>query len=247
MEILKVAAIGLFVGVLGTGLGGLLIALFRSQLQNEASFSTILGFSAGIMLSISIYSLLPEAFDTAPPVWGLAGLILGSLLIGLADRLIPHKHVAGANCQNARFYRASILVGIGIAIHNLPEGMAIGASFTSSQNFGLTIAILMALQNLPEGMAMACPLSKTDLCGRRIVFLTMLAGLPMGIGALLGVYIGQASPLALATSLGFAAGAMLFITFDELIPDAQRMQKGYSGTIGAVVGVILGIILGQFH
>ncbi len=247
MELLRITAIGMFVGVFGTGMGGLLIALFRSYLQKERSFSAVLGFSAGIMLSISIYSLLPEAFATASSIWGLLGLVLGAVLIGIADLLIPHEHLCSTDGENARFVRASIMVGFGIAIHNLPEGMAIGASFTSSQGFGFTIALLMALQNLPEGMAMACPLSKTNFCGRRIVFSTMLAGLPMGIGALFGVLIGQASPIALAISLGFAAGAMLFITFDELIPDAQRMQKGHSGTIGAVVGVILGIILGQFH
>lgn len=247
MELLKITAIGMFVGVFGTGMGGLLIALFRSFLQRETSFSAVLGFSAGIMLSISIYSLLPEAFETAPPLWGLLGLVLGAVLIGTADLLVPHMHAFSADGENARFVRASLMVGFGIAIHNLPEGMAIGASFTSSQSFGFTVALLMALQNLPEGMAMACPLSKTDVCRRRIVFSTMLAGLPMGIGALLGVLIGKASPVALAIALGFAAGAMLFITFDELIPDAQRMQKGHSGTIGAVVGVILGVILGQIH
>ncbi len=235
------AAIGLLSGLIGTGLGGFALRIFGRP--SDMVFSVILGFSGGIMLSMVAFDLMPQAFDLAGVEWGIAGLVGGALLIGAIDLFAPHVHFMSNDKESSRFVRASLLIGVGIAIHNLPEGMAIGAGYLSSQRFGLGLALLMMLHNMPEGMAMSAPMCRVSSCTWRVVGWATVAGLPEGIGALAGMALGGVSPIVLALCLGFAAGAMLFITCDELIPDAQEFRVGHTGTWGIVAGVVTGIVL----
>jgi ZIP family zinc transporter len=128
-------------------------------------------------------------------------------------------------------------------MHNLPEGIAIGASYVASPALGFTLALTIALHNIPEGIAMACPLCAGGMRLRWILLYTAMAGLPMGLGAFIGASLGFISPLFLSLALGFAAGAMLYIIFGELIPGAQNSGNGHAGTFGAVFGTVAGILL----
>jgi ZIP family zinc transporter len=101
----------------------------------------------------------------------------------------------------------------------------------------------MAIQNFPEGMAVATTLSLANLKKQNVIIITLLSGIPMGIGSFIGAYLGSVSSLLLSISLGFAAGAMLYITFDELVPDAHEKAEGHSAILGILTGVFLGIIL----
>ncbi|MGE5543202.1 MAG: ZIP family metal transporter [Bacillota bacterium] len=234
-------ATGLFAGVVGTTAGGLVLLLFRRP--SDMVFSLILGFSGGIMLSVTAFDLMPEAFGLAGVGWGIAGLVLGAILIGLVDLFTPHIHFLSTDRESSRFARASLFIGLGIAMHNLPEGIAIGAGLSSSARFGVGLTILMTLHNMPEGMAMCAPMCRAAGCSWRMVGMAAAAGVPTGVGALIGVVLGATSPVVLALSLGFAAGAMLFVTCDELIPDAQELGVGHTGTYGIVAGVVAGIAL----
>ncbi|MGE5527831.1 MAG: ZIP family metal transporter [Patescibacteria group bacterium] len=238
-QLLYITVIGTLAGVLGTGAGGLAVAMLPKP--GKTVLSAVLGLSAGIMLAVVAFDLMPESFEVAGIGWGLLGLALGAGLLALTDLLAPHVHFLSTDEESRHFLRTGLVVGVGIALHNLPEGLAIGAGFGSSARFGLGVALLMAIQNAPEGMAMACPLCLTDVPPWRIAGWTFLAGLPMGLGAALGGLLGRVSPVLLAVSLGFAGGAMLFVTCDELIPDAQELRRGHSGTFGIVAGVILGV------
>ncbi|NLG84216.1 MAG: ZIP family metal transporter [Firmicutes bacterium] len=242
--LILITLLGSLAGVLGTGLGGLAVALFPRLSQN--TLSGFLGFAGGVMLAVVAFDLLPEAFAIAPLGWGLMGLVAGTLLLAVSDLLLPHMHFLSTDEESQRFLRTGLLIGIGVALHNLPEGLAIGAGFGSSRAFGLSMAFLIALQNVPEGMAMACPLCLTKIGKRQIILWTFLAGFPMGLGAFLGGLLGRVSPVLLALALGFAAGSMLFITCDELIPDAHELRYGHSGTFGIVIGVILGVTVSSF-
>ncbi|NPV71001.1 MAG: ZIP family metal transporter [Firmicutes bacterium] len=235
------AIIGLLSGLVGTGAGGLALRFFGRP--SDRVFSIILGFSGGIMLSMVAFDLMPQAFRLASVGWGIAGLVGGALLIGLIDLLTPHVHFMSDDTESSRFVRASLLIGIGIAIHNLPEGLAIGAGYLASERFGIGLAIMMMLHNAPEGMAMSAPMCRVDGCTWKVVGWAAAAGLPEGVGALIGLALGGVSPIVLALALGFAAGAMLFITCDELIPDAQEFRVGHTGTWGIVAGVVTGIVL----
>jgi ZIP family zinc transporter len=215
--------------------------LFRKP--SDRVFSSILGFSGGIMLAITAFDLMPESFELAGIGWGIAGLVMGAIVVGFIDLVTPHIHFLSTDKESSKFVRASLLVGLGIAMHNLPEGVAIGAGLISSNRFGAGLGVLMGLHNVPEGLAMSAPLLRVRSSAWRVVAMTTAAGLPTGIGALAGALLGGHSRVALALSLGFAAGAMLFVTCDELIPDAQELRVGHTGTYGIVTGVVVGIVL----
>ncbi|HED24776.1 MAG TPA: ZIP family metal transporter [Firmicutes bacterium] len=240
-EILRITLIGLAAGVVGTG-SGTIIALFVKN-PGKAMLGFILGFAGGIMLAIVLNDLLPEAVDAGNFVTAFSGLLVGAVFILLLDLKMPHFHFFETTEELTRFIRTGTILGLGIAMHNLPEGIAIGASYVASPALGFTLALTIALHNIPEGIAMACPLCVGGMRVRWILLYTAMAGLPMGLGALIGSSLGAVSPLFLSLSLGFAAGAMLYIIFGELIPGAQDSGRGHAGTFGAVFGTIAGILL----
>lgn len=240
-ELWRVTLVGLLTGVIGTGLGGYIIAVIGRP--EKRVLSSILGFSGGIMLAIIFVDLVPEGMEIGGVTSTFLGLLLGVALLALLDFFLPHTHFSGEQDQTAHYVRMSVIMGLGIAMHNLPEGMAIGAGYAVSDLTGWRLMITMLIQNIPEGMAMAGPMAAAGVGCFKCVSITAIAGIPMGAGAWLGAVIGNVSPVSLAVSLGFAAGAMLYIVFDELIPEAQAQAEGHSGTFGAVLGVIVGIAL----
>ncbi len=238
---LYVTLIGLISGMLGTVGGGLIVLVIREI--KETLLSVVLGISAGIMTVVIFFDLIPEAQKMGSTWTSLAGLLMGVFLIGLLDMLFPHHHFVSTEDGRGRYLKAGLLLAIGIALHNVPEGLAIGAGYSSTISMGLGLAIIMAVQNFPEGMAVATTLALAGMKDKNIVLITLFAGLPMGVGSFIGAYLGSISRLTLSLSLGFAAGAMLYITFDELIPDAHEKANGHSAILGIISGVILGLIL----
>jgi zinc transporter, ZIP family len=240
-NILLITLIGLAAGVIGTG-SGAVIALFVKN-PGKAALGFILGFAGGIMLAIVLIDLLPESVEAGNFVTAFAGLLIGSVFILYLDLKIPHFHFFETTEELSRFIRTGTILGLGIAMHNLPEGIAIGASYVASPALGFTLALTIAIHNIPEGIAMACPLCVGGMRLRWILLYTAMAGLPMGLGAFIGSSLGAISPVVLSLSLGFAGGAMLYIIFGELIPGAQNSGGGHTGTFGAVFGTIAGILL----
>ncbi len=241
--VLKVTAIGLIAGAAGTGGGGF-VSYCLLRKPGASLLSAVLGFSAGVMLAVVFMDLLPESIRIANYWYAVAGLLAGIGMLLLLDMIFPHYHHCSEEEGRFRFRRVGVLLGIGIALHNIPEGLAIGAGYASSASLGAGITLVMTIQNIPEGMAMATAMCIGGLSGRRVVLLATLAGVPMGIGALLGAVVGSLSPYMLSLALSFAGGAMLYITCDEMIPDAHNFAKGHSATLGIILGVLAGILLG---
>ncbi|NLA04485.1 MAG: ZIP family metal transporter [Firmicutes bacterium] len=239
--VIRITIIGLLAGTLGTGSGGL-VTLFTKKLPAPL-LSLILAFAAGMMLDVTFLELLPEAIGHGGFLYGLLGLVGGIAVFLLLDKLLPHCHHYTEEHQQSRFQKMGTLLGIGIALHNIPEGLAIGTGYASSESLGLGLALIIGIHNFPEGLAMALCLDGGGSSKGRTLLATALAGLPMGLGALLGALLGGISPIALGLSLGFAGGAMLFITCDELMPDAHNLSRGYSATIGLLLGVVTGILI----
>ena len=240
-DILMITLIGLGAGVIGTGSGTIIALCVKNPGKGMLGF--ILGFAGGIMLAIVLMDLMPESIEAGSFVTAFIGLLIGAIFILMLDLKMPHVHFFETTEELARFIRTGTILGLGIAMHNLPEGIAIGASYVASPALGFTLALTIALHNIPEGIAMACPLCAGGMRMRWILLYTAMAGLPMGLGAFLGASLGAISPLVLSLSLGFAAGAMLYIIFGELIPGAQSSGSGHAGTFGAVFGTIAGILL----
>lgn len=240
-QITQITLIGFLAGIIGTGSGSIIALFIKNPPRKMMSF--FLGFAGGIMLAIVLIDLLPEAIESGNFLIAVLGLSLGALILMIIDTNIPHLHLFEVKSGNNDFIRSGVFLGIGIALHNLPEGLAIGAGYMASPSLGLSLAITIALHNIPEGLAMACPLCVGGMKVARIFAVTALAGLPMGVGAFLGSALGIVSPLFLSLALSFAGGAMLYIIFNELIPGAHKLKVGQSGTIGAVFGIIAGVIL----
>lgn len=244
-ELTKIILIGTIAGVFGTGIGGMIIAFLGRPRGNMLCF--LLTFSSGIMIAVVFHDLIPEALALGNMSSTLLGIALGVGGLYLLNKYIPHAHlpqrrgVDQRHRSTVRLMRTGMLLGLGIAMHNFPEGLAIGAGYMASEELGFGLALALALHNIPEGMAMAAPLVAGGLGRYRVMFWTALAGLPMGIGALVGGLFGGLSASVLSVALGFAAGAMIFLVFHELIPEAQRLNNPRSSILGAIVGVLLGL------
>lgn len=224
---------GFIVGVVGTGLGGLL-SLFVRNTDRVLAF--LLGVTGGFMLFIVTFHLLPEAFILGGLHTSIVGIFLGILLVIFVESNLSHVVVNP-------LVKSSLLLGISIAVHNFPEGLALGSSFLVQSDLGPILSLAMLLHNIPEGLAMALPLKVSRKSPFKIVFYTLLTGIPTGIGAFIGAYIGMISNIFISLCLAFAGGTMLYIISDDIIPNAKTLHKGRASSIGLIIGFVVGIIL----
>ncbi|HHU51368.1 MAG TPA: ZIP family metal transporter [Firmicutes bacterium] len=232
--------IGFAVGLFGTGIGGCMAGLAPYLVKDKDR--ELVGFSGGMMLGIVLWDLYPEAvrLDTAS-AWGgiLAGIFF---IILLRSRYKPADRPFDSSDQGIHFCftRAGMLLGLGIAMHNLPEGVAVGAVFAENPSSSLwkELALLMAAHNIPEGLAVATTLKLGGISWQKVTLILSLTELPMGVGALMGGIIGRLSPLMTASALGFAAGAMLFLVGVELLPLSWRGGRKKKSLLPLVAGLL---------
>ncbi|MCL2440645.1 MAG: ZIP family metal transporter [Treponema sp.] len=247
-------------GICGMGLGGLISAILLKK-PSEKMNCWLLSFAAGVMVSIVCFGLVPEAIELNGIAVTLSGLILGTIIVMCLNRLVDiitktkendlnvhHTHEElfheSRIIQNpTRMLRSGILMLIAIALHNVPEGIAIGAGGSHSFRLGALIAFMIAVHNIPEGMAIAAPLLAGGIKKTTVIFLTSLAGATTLLGGLIGIIIGIISDLAIALSLSAAGGAMLYIVFGEIIPQSIIMTKNRTASIVTLFGIIIGLIV----
>lgn len=232
---------GLLIGVIGTGLGGVVISLIGNP--SKKFMSGTLAFAGAIMVTIVFTGLLPEALETAGIIPTLIGVIAGVLLIVAADKIIPEEKFTGNGNSDARLIKSGVVLALGIALHNIPEGLAIGVGYIADERMGAAIAITMLMQNIPEGMSMAAPLYAGGMSRKRIIGITALSGVPMGIGVLIAALFTNISPALLSFGLGFASGAMLYIVFDDMVPSVRSLGKGSGPVLGSIIGILIGVSL----
>ncbi|MHB8062357.1 MAG: ZIP family metal transporter [Ruminiclostridium sp.] len=241
-HLLKIAVVGLISGITGTGIGGL-IAFFVGKNVSNRVLSTILEFSAGLMTAVVCFELVPEAVKIAGLNLTIIGVIFGILIIIIIDDLVKQLDVVKNTRGNSELLRAGILVSIGLALHNFPEGFAVGSGFEASVSLGITLTIIIAIHDIPEGIAMALPMKLGGFSAIKAFALTVLSGVPMGLGALIGAALGHVSQQFVAICLGFAGGAMLYVVFGELIPESKRIYLGRMSSVGNILGIVCGIII----
>ena len=220
-----------------TGVGAL-IAVNIKKINNKV-VSISLGFAGGVIMGISVFHLIPESIDFANKITCLLGLILGLLFMHLLERLVPHQH--DELSKNDKYLKMGYLIALGIAIHNLPAGLAIGASSGISQKTGLMMASLIGLHNIVEGIAVSIPLHLGKIKKSKTVFITTLTGLSTLLGTAIGLLLINISYNFISLSMSFAAGAMIYIAILELIPHSFNENKNLS-----VLGVVIGILLSLF-
>ncbi|NLI60883.1 MAG: ZIP family metal transporter [Clostridiales bacterium] len=234
--------VGASAGIIGTGLGGAIA--FILDKPGKRFLSVLLSFSAGLMIAVVCFDLLPEAFEMGSLFYGLLGLALGVVAIVFCEELINRYMSARAGWYPSnRYIETGILLGIGIALHNLPEGLAIGSGFTARMSYGWELALIISLHDIPEGIAMVTPMIIGGAGPFKAFISALIAGIPTGIGAMIGYLLGEISPVLISLCLGFAGGAMLYITCSELIPESRELHKGRVSSLGLILGVIAGIAI----
>ena len=233
--------LGFAVGIVGTGAGG--AAAFMLKRPSRRFMGTVLGLAGGLMIAVVCFELLPEAFEMAGLTVGIAGIILGVALVTIIDLLVPDRDFTQRNFRDWGYIRAGIILGLGIAVHNFPEGLAIGSGLAVDLRLGLSLALAIGFHNMPEGLAMAMPMMIGGYSRARVLMATVIAGVPMGFGAFVGMLLGEISPQLVSLCLSFAGGTMLYITCGELIPKSQNVYRGRASAFGIILGIIAGIAL----
>lgn len=209
MEILKTTLLGLFFGTFGTTLGGIIGVTIKKHSNKFLSF--ILAFASGLMMSVICFDLLPEAFGISKITTVVFGTIVGIIAMIFCDLLVEKKFNNKMEKSTNNLLKTGIIVSIGLAIHNFPEGLAIGSGFEASIKLGLSLAIAICLHDIPEGISMAVPMKNGGMKIGKVIFYVILSGITTGIGAFFGAVIGGISQAVIAFCLSFSAGAMLYI------------------------------------
>lgn len=241
-ELVWLGSVASMVAGLATGAGALPV-LFKKEVSDR-TLDISLGFSAGIMLAATFFSLLVPAIELSGPLVAALGLALGAAALHLIERSTPHFHAfIGAHGPPSKLPRVWLFV-LAITIHNFPEGLAVGVGFGSGDvATGTVIAMAIGLQNMPEGLAVAMPLVREGYTRRRSLGYATLTGLVEPVGGLLGVALVSFSRPILPWGLAFAAGAMLFIVSDEIVPESHRKGFEREATFGLIAGFIVMMLL----
>ena len=249
--------IGLMIPFLGTTLGSAMVFLMKKEINKKVE-KLLLGFAAGIMIAASIWSLLNPAIDMAGEQGQIAwipaaiGFILGVLFLLALDSIIPHLHLKSKKPEGfkAKLKNSTMMV-LAVTLHNIPEGMAVGVLFAGvlSQNAGITIAgaialsIGIAIQNFPEGAIISMPLKSEGVSKTKAFIYGMLSGVVEPIAAAITILITNSVLPVLPYILSFAAGAMIYVVVEELIPESQEGEHSNIGTVGVAIGFVVMMIL----
>lgn len=245
-DLIKVTLLGLFFGTFGTTIGGIIGITFKNPSNKLLSF--ILSLASGLMTAILSFDLIPEALKISPIANVILGIGLGIVCMFVCNIIVDKKFndnillSAKTKVNKNQLLKAGIVTSIGLAIHNFPEGLAIGSGFGASLGLGYSLAIAICIHDIPEGISMAVPMKNGGMRANKVMFYVVLSGITTGIGAFIGKIIGGISENIIAICLSFAAGAMLYIVSGELIPESNDLHKGKLSTIGGIIGFILGLI-----
>lgn len=197
--LLKTTLIGLFFGTFGTTIGGIIGVNFKSTSNRVLSF--ILEFAAGLMMAIICFDLIPEALELTGLSTTIIGIVLGIFAMIKCDSFIKKQHERSTNT----LLKTGIIVGIGLAIHNFPEGLAIGSGFGASIKLGYSLAIAILLHDIPEGISMSVPMKTGGMKKSKVLLYTLLSGVTTGVGAFFGALVGKISQDMISIGLAFAA------------------------------------------
>jgi len=239
----------LFAG-LATGLGALPILFLSSKTLERISHKTIdalLSFAAGIMLAASIFSLIIPAIKIGNIYVAMLGIFIGALTIEILDKRLPHEHFEKGHEGPKSQFRKIWLFVIAITLHNFPEGMAVGVSFGGEEiSTGILVALAIGIQNIPEGTAVAVSFLKIKYNKWKIFWLVLLTGLVEPVGGLIGAGLVVIAKPLLPFFLSFAAGAMIYVISDEIIPESHSKGSETLSTFSLILGFLLMMFLDNF-
>ena len=241
-----------------TSLGAAVVFFFRKGMK-ESVHKAMLGFAAGVMIAASVWSLLMPAIEQAEEsgqigwIPAAGGFLLGALFLLLMDKLIPHLHIGEVQAEGPKtsWHKTTLMV-FAVTLHNVPEGMAMGLAFANAQLNGGTLAhyagafalaVGMGMQNFPEGAAISLPLKKEGTSSKKAFIMGSLSGIVEPIFGVLTVALASVLLPYMPWLLSFAAGAMVYVVVEELIPEAHLGEHSHLGTLCVLAGFMLMMIL----
>lgn len=227
---------GFFTEWLGLCFGGIATLFIKDK--GIRIRGAALGFLGGVTLGIVFFDLLPEAISFGNLYISVAGAIMGLTLAVVLDGRLDEGGIT-SDKDNVNFSKAAIFMAIGISIHNLPSGLALGSLLNHSLKNGLYLAFALIIHGIPEGLTLGV-LFRGVKSKYKILLISVMISIPMGIGSIFGCILS--SPLLICMSLSFAATMMLYVTLRETLPTANDMWKGRLTTFGNVLGIILGML-----
>lgn len=249
--------IGLMLPFLGTALGAGMVFLLKDKMDKRLQ-KLLLGFASGVMIAASVWSLIIPSINMAEEqnviAWipASVGFLLGMLFLLILDSVIPHIHLDKEKPEGvkSKLKKTTMLV-LAVTLHNIPEGMAVGVVFAGALagNAGISLAgafalcIGIAIQNFPEGAIISMPLKSEGVSKAKSFTYGALSGIVEPIAALITILIANAITPVLPYFLSFAAGAMLYVVVEELIPESQMGEHSNIGTIGVAIGFVIMMIL----
>ena len=228
----------------GTLLGSLAVYFLRGEIGVKSG-KAITGFAAGVMVAASVWSLLLPAIETSSYYTAALGFLSGILLLLLLDPVVPHIHATASAAEGKPSgLSKSALLMLAVTLHNIPEGMAVGAAAAASLSTysnisyasALALSFGIALQNFPEGLIVSMPLYKEGKSRGRAFLEGAISGAVEPIGALIAFLLVSVLTVALPFLLSLAAGAMFYVVVEELIPEASEGEHSNIGTVGAAIG-----------
>lgn len=249
--------IGLAIPFLGTTLGAAMVFLMKNKINNKIE-KLLLGFASGVMIAASIWSLLIPAIEMSESQGKIAwvpatiGFLLGITFLLVLDSVIPHMHLKSDKPEGIKSkLKKTTMMVFAVTLHNIPEGMAVGVTFAGAltQNAGITmagafaLAIGIAIQNFPEGAIISMPLKSEGMSKPKAFLYGTLSGIVEPIGAIITILLTNAVVPILPYLLAFAAGAMIYVVVEELIPESQAGEHSNIGTIGVAIGFAVMMIL----
>lgn len=226
--------------------GGLItgfIILYFFKIKSGKKMGMLYGATSGLMLAMICFDVLPEALDKGRVDLVFCGIIIGTLLGLILDDMVPMAEKKCAHLLAQSIEKTGLILAFGIALHNIPEGFALGAlGHTSTDSIG-RLAIILALHSIPEGIAMAIPFRKAGAPLSVLLGIGLILGGMMGIGGILGFTLSGIDPKLISTGLGLAAGIILYIVCGEIMPEARKIWNGRWTTIATIIGIMGGILL----
>lgn len=249
--------IGLFIPFLGTMLGSAMVFFMKNKINHRIE-KLLLGFAAGVMIAASIWSLMMPSIEMAEEqgkvAWipAVIGFLLGVVFLLALDSLIPHLHLKNDKPEGVKSkLKKTTMMMLAVTLHNIPEGMAVGVTFAGVMigNTGITIAgtialaVGIAIQNFPEGAIISMPLKSQGISKTKAFLYGTLSGIVEPIGSILTMLLTSVIVPILPYLLSFAAGAMIYVVVEELIPESQSGEHSNIGTIGVAIGFSIMMVL----
>lgn len=242
---------------LGTVLGSAMVFFMKKEMNAKLG-KLLLGFASGVMIAASVWSLLIPAIEMSEEQGKLswlpatAGFLLGMGFLLLLDSLVPHLHIDSEKPEGVKSsFRKTTMLVLAVTLHNLPEGMAVGVTFAGAMLAGtgitmagaLALAVGIAIQNFPEGAIISMPLRSAGASKGKAFLYGVLSGIVEPVGSIITILLAAQVVPILPYLLAFAAGAMIYVVVEELIPEAQAGEHTNIGTVGVAIGFALMMVL----